>query len=127
MKKKKILVIDDDSSIRVLLDHLLNEEYETEVMNNGHDALALMQKGNIPDLIISDLSMPKMDGNNFIDNVKMSHFFKNIPLIILSANSKSAERINCLKKGVDDFLIKPFNPEELKYRVKNMLTRIKTT
>ena len=127
MKKNKILIIDDDTSIRYLLEHILAEDYETELIDNGFDALALMQKGNIPDLIISDLTMPKMDGHDFIDNIKMSAFFKQIPLVVLSANNKSNDRINCLKKGADDFLVKPFNPEELLFRVKNIFSRTKIT
>jgi DNA-binding response OmpR family regulator len=127
MKNHKILIIDDDTSIRYLLNHLLADEYETEIVENGFDALAMMQNGNIPDLIISDLSMPKMDGNDFISNIKTSSFFNQIPVIVLSANDSSSERINCLKKGAHDFLVKPFNPEELLIRVKNILSRTKAT
>jgi DNA-binding response OmpR family regulator len=127
MKNHKILIVEDDNSIRLLLNHLLSDEHETQTVENGFDALATMQQGNIPDLIISDLSMPKMDGNDFISNIKTSSFFNQIPIIILSASDKSSERINCLKKGVNDFLVKPFNPEELLVRVKNILLRTKAT
>ena len=127
MKNHKILIVEDDNSIRLLLNHLLSDEHETQTVENGFDALATMQQGNIPDLIISDLSMPKMDGNDFISNIKTSSFFNQIPIIILSASDKSSERINCLKKGVNDFLVKPFNPEELLIRVKNILLRTKAT
>ena len=127
MKNHKILIVEDDNSIRLLLNHLLSDEHQTQTVENGFDALATMQQGNIPDLIISDLSMPKMDGNDFISNIKTSSFFNQIPIIILSASDKSSERINCLKKGVNDFLVKPFNPEELLIRVKNILLRTKAT
>ncbi len=125
MKRKEIIIIDDDSSIRLLLEHVLKVQYEVVVMTNGYDALAFMQQGNIPDLIISDLSMPVMDGNTFIDNIKSSNFFKHTPCIVLSANDTSSGKITCLKKGIDDFLVKPFNPEELLFRVKNLLQRTK--
>jgi len=125
MKRKKIIIIDDDSSIRLLLEHVLATQYEVQVMTNGYDALAFMQQGNIPDLIISDLSMPVMDGNTFINNIKTSNFFNTIPCIVLSANDSSSDKIACLKKGIDDFLVKPFNPEELLFRVKNLLERTK--
>lgn len=124
MKKKSILVIEDDPSIRFLLDHILLGEYEVELKDNGFDALVYLQNGNIPDLIISDLSMPKMSGYDFMDNIKTSSFFNNIPLIVLSAVENSSEKISCLKKGADDYLVKPFNPEELQIRVSNILKRI---
>lgn len=124
MKTKTILVIEDDPSIRFLLDHILVDHYTIELKENGHDALVHLQKGNIPDLIISDLSMPKMDGHDFMTNIKASSFFNKIPLIVLSATENSTERIDCLRKGADDYLVKPFNPEELQIRVANIFNRI---
>ncbi len=125
MKTKTILVIEDDPSIRFLLDHILVDDYTIELKENGHDALVHLQKGNIPDLIISDLSMPKMDGHDFMNNIKSSSFFNKIPLIVLSATENSTERIDCLRKGADDYMVKPFNPEELQIRVANIFNRIK--
>ena len=125
MKTKTILVIEDDPSIRYLLDHILLDDYTVELKENGHDALSYMQEGNIPDMIISDLSMPKMDGYDFMANIKGSSFFNKIPLIVLSAVESSSERIDCLRKGADDYMIKPFNPEELQIRVANIFNRIK--
>lgn len=127
MKKNKILVVEDDRSIGVLLDHILSESYETKIVSNGYDALAGMQKGNIPDLIITDLSMPKMGGNDLMRNLKTSSFFKQIPIMVLSASDKSSERIHCLKNGANDYLIKPFNPEELLIRINNMLAITQAT
>ena len=124
MKTKKILVVEDDQSIRFLLNHILGEKYEIESTENGIDALSLMQNGSVPDLIISDLTMPKMNGVDFIKNIRMSTFFKEIPLIVLSATDNSKEKINCLKTGADDYVVKPFNPEELEARVENILRRM---
>ena len=125
MANKKILVIDDDSSIRMLLNHLLKKNYDIKMKENGYDALLYLQEGNIPDMIISDLSMPKMNGYDFLENIRASNFFNNIPLIILSAKENSSERINCLRKGADDYMVKPFNPEELRIRVTNIFKRVK--
>jgi len=124
MIEKKILIIDDDQGIRMLLDHLLNDIYNIELKENGHDALLYLQEGNIPDMIISDLSMPKMNGTDFLENIRTSNFFNNIPLIILSAKENSKERIDCLKRGADDYLVKPFNPEELEVRIANIFRRM---
>ena len=123
---KKILAVDDDPSIRMLLEHLLKDNYEVESKEDGYDALLYMQEGNVPDMIISDLTMPKMNGMEFIDNVRCSNFFNDIPLIVLSAKENSKERIECLRRGADDYLVKPFNPEELKLRISNIFQRMKT-
>ena len=72
MKNRKILIIDDDQYIRLLLQYLLERSYDIEVRANGQEALMYLQEGNIPDMIISDLDMPVMTGNVFLDNIK--HF-----------------------------------------------------
>jgi len=121
---KKILAVDDDQSIRMLLEHLLKDRYTVHSKEDGHDALLYMQEGNVPDLIISDLTMPKMNGMDFIDNVRSSNFFNNIPLIVLSAKENSNERIECLRRGADDYIVKPFNPEELQLRIASIFKRM---
>jgi DNA-binding response OmpR family regulator len=108
----------------LLLDHLFKKSYDTKIKENGYDALLYLQAGNIPDMIISDLTMPKMDGYDFLANIRQSIFFNMIPLIILSAKENSMDRIQCLKKGADDFILKPFNPEELTVRVSNIFKRL---
>ena len=122
--KRTIMIIDDDQSIRMLLEHFLSNEYTIVTQEDGTDALAYMQKGNIPDLIVSDLGMPKMSGFDFITNIRMSTFFKDIPLIVLSGHENSEEKIKSLRLGADDYLVKPFNPEELKLRIESIFRRI---
>ena len=121
--KKKILVIDDDESIRFILNHFLHKDYEIVCKKNGQEGLVYLQKGNIPDLIILDLIMPEMNGVDFIKNIKQSNYFNSIPIIVLSAKENSKEKIECFKLGADDYIIKPFNPEELKLRTFNLLKR----
>ena len=121
--KKKILVIDDDESIRFILKHVLHKDYEIVCEENGCEGLIYLQKGNIPDLIILDLIMPEMNGVDFIKNIKQSNYFNSIPIIVLSAKENSKEKIECFKLGADDYIIKPFNPEELKLRTLNLLKR----
>ena len=115
--KKKILVIDDEITIRTLLEKFLSNLYEVTAMTNGQEALAWLQGGNLPDMMIVDLEMPSMDGFEFLKQVKSSGFFRAIPVMMLSGIDSSAERVKCLKAGALDFMIKPFNPEELLIKI----------
>jgi len=119
---ERILIIDDEVTILKLLQHYLSEFFEVTVMPNGADAIAWMQDGNIPDVIVADIQMPEMNGHDFLTQVKSSGFFRNIPVIMLSALENSSDRIKYLKMGARDYLVKPFNPEELYLRIRNILS-----
>jgi DNA-binding response OmpR family regulator len=123
MKKQTILIIEDNIFVSNLLNQILCNKYNTHIEENGYNALAFLQKGNIPDLIISDLTMPKLSGQEFLNIIKSSDFFNEIPLLILSGIDSSKERIACLKGGADDFMLKPFNPEELILKVSKLFNR----
>ena len=120
---KKILVVDDKSSISNLLVQFLSHQYNVETKEDGLEALTWLQEGNIPDLVITDLQMPNMDGIELIKRLKESGYFKNIPIIVLSSKDSSADRIQCLKLGADDYIVKPFNPEELLLRIEKAIQR----
>ena len=115
--KKKILIVDDEISICLLLENFLSQDYDIVTINNGKEALEWLE-GNLPDLILSDIQMPEMDGYEFLTNVRKRGFTKHTPFIMLSARSESKERIKCYKLGAQDYLTKPFNPEELEELVK---------
>ena len=120
---KKILIVDDKSSITNLLAQFLNKEYIVETKSDGLEALTWLQKGNIPDVILTDWQMPEMDGLELIKRLKESGFFKDIPVIVLSSKDSSSDRVECLKMGAEDYIIKPFNPEELLIRLEKILQR----
>lgn len=117
MKTKKILIVDDDPCIRLIINNILKDDFETELKENAFDALTYMQEGNIPDAILSDIKMPEMSGEELLSTIKSSSVLKDIPFIFLSGVDDSHERVICLKNGADDYLIKPFNPEELQIRI----------
>ena len=123
--KKTILALDDDESIRVILKHIFQEDYIVETRENGNQGLIFLQSGNIPDLIILDLVMPKVDGFEFLKNKKKSTYFNTVPVIVLSAKENSIEKIKCFKLGADDYIVKPFNPEELRLRTLSLFKRAK--
>lgn len=120
----KILVVEDDPYMQIILKEFLSATYEVEISSTGMDAIAFLQNGNIPDLILSDYNTPQLTGLDLIEQVKASDFFKNIPIIILSGEESSEKRIKCLDLGADDFIVKPFNPAELASRIKVVLRRI---
>jgi DNA-binding response OmpR family regulator len=118
--KKKILVVDDEQSICLLLENFLSQDYDVVSISDGLEALEWLEE-NLPDLIISDIQMTKMDGYEFLTNVRKRGFTKHTPIIMLSGKSESKERIKCYKLGAQDYLTKPFNPEELEELVKKNL------
>jgi DNA-binding response OmpR family regulator len=120
----KILIIEDDSYMQLILKKFLSKTYEIQSCTTALDALSFLQNGNIPDLVISDLNTPNLSGLDFIAQVQSSDFFKAIPVIILSGEDSSEMRIKCLDTGADDFIVKPFNPAELEARVRAILRRI---
>lgn len=121
--KKKVLIIDDELSIRMLLENFLSKEYDVVTKSDGLDGLKWMEEGNMPDLIVADIQMPNLDGYEFIKNVRASGYFKDIPLIMLSGIESSSEKVKCLKLGANDYIVKPFNPEELSIRIELLLAR----
>ncbi|MDZ4666648.1 MAG: response regulator transcription factor [bacterium] len=123
--KKTLLALDDELSILKILDFYFNKTYNVVAKQNGKEALEWMQQGVIPDVIIADVNMPEINGLEFIRQIRSSGFFKDVPLIMLSGNEGSNDKIKCLKAGADDYLNKPFNPEELEARIDNIFRRLK--
>ncbi len=121
--KKNILVIDDELSIRMLLENYLSKKYEVVTKVDGQEGIKYLEEGNMPDLIVADIQMPNLDGYEFLKQLKASGFFKNIPIIMLSGIESSQERVKFLKMGADDYIVKPFNPEELSIRIDNLISR----
>ncbi|CAN5171456.1 response regulator [soil metagenome] len=118
-----VVIIEDDLFMQEILNQCLSERFLPILFNNGMDALAYLQEGHIPDIIISDLNTPLLNGLEFLEQVRSSGFFGSIPVIILSGIENSDTKIKCLEAGADDFLVKPFNPRELEARLKIILKR----
>ena len=121
--KKKVLVIDDELSIRMLLENFLKKTYTVITKSDGMEGLGWLEEGNVPDLIVADIQMPNLDGYEFVKNLRASGYFRHIPIIMLSGIESTSEKIKCLKLGADDYIVKPFNPEELSLRIELMISR----
>ena len=121
---QKIVVIEDDFAIKTLICAVLESNFVVAAFENGMDALAYLHKGtNIPDIIITDLNTPEMNGYDLLVQLKTSNYFNTIPVIILSGEEGSETRIKCLEAGADDYILKPFNPRELEVRINVILKR----
>jgi len=119
--KKVLLIVDDDLSILKLLNFILSKDYDIVVKTNGFDALDWLEQGNMPELIISDLAMPTFDGQAFVKNVKISGFYKDIPVVLLSAAHDLDDQVVTMPFKVDAYLHKPFNPTILKSEISKIL------
>jgi len=120
-KKKLILLVDDSPEMAQVLSIYLRPDFELKYFENPVLAVAWLQEGNLPDLIISDIKMPKMNGYEFLRYLKSSTLYKDIPVLMLSGIDSSSDRIQVLEEGAIDFILKPFNPMEIRARVKNHL------
>lgn len=119
--KKKILILDDKETIAKVLSIYLMSDYDVQWLPDGLQAVKWLQAGNTPDLIISDIRMPGMRGDDFLEWIKQNELFRHIPVIMLSSEDSTNERIRLLEIGAVDYIVKPFNPMELKIRVKKIL------
>lgn len=118
--KKVILILDDRESIAKVISVYLTE-YKCVYFPNAILGIQWLQAGNIPDLIISDIRMPEMRGDEFLFYVKNNELFQSIPVVMLSSEESTSERIRLLETGASDFIVKPFNPQELKIRIKRLI------
>lgn len=125
--KLQIMVVDDDQFIRAILESYLKQYYDVVCKSNGFEAMEWLQEGNDIDLVIADIHMPEMSGYELLLQFRSSGFFRHIPFVVLSGAKDSDEKIKCLKAGADDYIIKPFNPEEVYIRVENIIKRARVT
>ena len=118
---KQILFVDDKPAIGKVLSVYLGKENELVYFEDPVRAIEWLNEGNEPALIISDIRMPKMTGGEFLAYLKGNSLFKDIPVVMLSCEDSTTERIILLEAGAEDFILKPFNPMELKARIKKFL------
>lgn len=124
MQKKKILIVDDELKMRILIrDFLRKEGFETIEASNGNDALNLFLEDKEIDLIILDIMMPQMDGWDVCKKIR--NYSNSIPILMLTAKSTNEDIIKGFQLGSDDYLTKPFHIQILIERVKALLRRTK--
>jgi DNA-binding response OmpR family regulator len=121
-----VLVVDDDRVVRrIVVTKLHGLGYEVMDAEDGREALDLLDEGEVPDLLITDSSMPRMDGRQLVREIRNSSepALSLLPVIMLTARQSERDIIEGLETGVDDYVIKPFSPDELAARVQTVLWR----
>ncbi len=120
MQKRTILIIDDEVDALTLLSRAIGTMFDLVTKHDGNEALKWLQAGNVPDLILTDVMMPNMDGAEFIKILRSSKSHRHTPIIVISANNDVRTRIKFLQLGANDYLGKPVHPEELVLRINNI-------
>jgi two-component system alkaline phosphatase synthesis response regulator PhoP len=122
-QKKKILIVDDEKQLVSLIRlHMEMAGYEALVARDGEEAMEIVKKER-PDLMILDLMIPKVDGWEVCKRLRAESGIRNIPVIMLSARTSTADKLRGFECGADDYVTKPFSPRELTVRVKRVLAR----
>lgn len=117
-----VLIVEDQHDMQDYLLSLLQPHYNTLTASNGQAALELLEQSEqLPDLILTDLMMPVMNGYTLMKKLKQQERYQSIPLVVLTAKASLEDRLTALRVGVDDYLGKPFVAEELLVRVRNLL------
>jgi len=119
----KILIVDDEPDIRdVLRITLEDEKYEVFEAGNGEEALAFIQK-KLPDLVLCDYKMPRMDGREFCRQIKKDILLRHLPVIMVTGKGEITDKVEDIEAGADDYIVKPFEPKELIAHIRMLLRR----
>lgn len=118
--KPKILLVDDDKNILKLLQFILKDEYEVIDVKDPQKALHFIEHLDL-DCVVADIDMPVMDGFEFLSAVRNLYKEIELPVIMLSGKENSADKVKSFKLGADDYMTKPFNPDELKARINHSI------
>ena len=126
-KPQKLLLVDDEPGVRESVQAYLEDEeqFEVKVASNATEAWDLLQTYQ-PDLVISDIMMPQVDGYQFLEQLREDTRFQATPVIFLTARGMTQDRIKGYNAGCDAYLPKPFDPEELEAMIKSLLSKRST-
>ncbi len=123
--RTRILVVEDNLDMQELIHSLLADQYDCVLSGNGAEAWGWLQEENQKindiELILSDVMMPVMDGYSLLKKIKTHRHWQKLPVVMLTARSAEDDKLQALRMGVDDYLLKPFSPDELRARLQNLI------
>lgn len=119
-----ILVADDDRIVRrIVVAKLTGLGYDVNQVEDGQEALEFLENGEVPDLLITDSLMPRMNGLELVRSIRGNPELAGLPVIMLTSRQGEQDVIEGLETGLDDYVTKPFSPDELAARVRTVLWR----
>lgn len=124
-KQHHVLIVEDHPEIQAFIANLLQQNYHIHLATHGKEALHILEKETI-DLIVSDVMMPEMNGFELLEHIKGHDDYRSIPVIMLTALDREESKLQALTIGVDDYMSKPFSPQELLARAHNLVLRYKS-
>ena len=119
----KVLVVEDNAELKIYVFNSLSDRYEVRDASNGREALEVISSGWIPDIVVTDLMMPEMDGIELINHIRSDFSTSHIPIIMITAKHEDDTHLKAMKYGADGYIAKPFTMELLNARIDNMLDR----
>ena len=120
-RRLTIVIAEDDDEIRTYLEHELENDYDVHTCINGREALSEALR-TVPDLVISDVMMPEMDGHQLCSKIKANPNTNFVPVILLTAKSRDEDKIEGLETGADAYIVKPFNMDILRRTIHNLIS-----
>lgn len=125
MLHANILVVEDEPDISALVAyHLARESFRVRTAANGGEALRAIEN-DVPDLVLLDLMLPGLSGLEVLREIRRQEAWKDVPIILLTAKKEEADRLEGLRLGADDYVSKPFSPQEVVLRVEAVLRRVR--
>lgn len=123
MSTPQILLVDDEPGLREAVQAYLEDSgFSVKTASNAQEGWEQLQHF-LPDLVITDVMMPRVDGYQFLAQIRQDERFKALPVILLTAKGMTGDRIQGYEAGCDDYIPKPFDPDELVVRIRNVLQR----
>ena len=120
----RILVVEDTPEIAYLIRFILERQgFQVDQRDDGREALQALDQP-APDLVVSDIMLPYIDGIEFVQRIREREAWESVPVVILTARSSENDIVRAFDAGADDYVVKPFQPDELVARLQRLLRRI---
>lgn len=110
---RRILLVEDHDSLRQVIGAFLSKNFDVSGAKNGLDAMSQLNRGLLPDVIVTDARMPDLNGFQFLANLQCSGIYAQIPVVVISGSCNEEEELRFKQLGVHDYFRKPFNPVQL--------------